>query len=83
MFPHGKTNSYGILTASFGKETFTVQKQETDKEGCILVVHVSINVFEYILINLCDTNTEIEQINVLSNKCVLLEDFDTNPPQKN
>ena len=31
FFSHGKTNSCGVLTAYFGKETFNVKKQETDK----------------------------------------------------
>ena len=30
-FPTKKKNSCGVLTAYFGKETFNVKKQETDK----------------------------------------------------
>ena len=33
FFSHGKTNSCGILTAFFGKDAFTVKKQETDKKA--------------------------------------------------
>ena len=64
-----------------GKETFSVKKtnkQETDKEGRILILDVSINDSEYILINLYNANTEKEQIDVLNNMLVLLEKFDTN-----
>ena len=32
FFSHGKTNSCGVLTAYFGKETFNGKKQETDNE---------------------------------------------------
>ena len=39
----------------------------------------SVNDYEYILINLCNTNTKKEQINVLSNMFALLKKFDINP----
>ena len=73
FFSHGKTNSCGVLTAYFGKETFNVKKQETDKEGRILILDV-----EYILINLYNANTQKEQINVFSNMFALLKKFDVN-----
>ena len=66
FFSHGKSNSCGILIAFFGTGTFTVKKQQTDKEGRILILDVSINDSEYILINLYNANTENEQIDVLS-----------------
>lgn len=65
-FSHKKI-SCGLLTAYFSIEKFTVEKQQTDKEGCILVLEVPINETEYILINLQNTNTEKERIEVLSN----------------
>ena len=79
FFSHGKTNSCGVLIAYLGTETFFVNKQEIDKEGCILILDVSINDSEYILINLYNANTEKEQIDVLNNMFVLLEKFDINP----
>ena len=79
FFFHGKTNSCSDLTAYFGKETFAIKEQETDKEGRILILDVSVNDSEYILINLYNANTEKEQINVLGNMFVLLEKFDINP----
>ena len=69
-----------------GKETFFVKKtnkQETDKEGRILILDVSINDSEYVLINLYNANTEKEQIDVLNNMLVLLEKFDTNKKKNN
>ena len=83
FFSHGKTNSCGVLTAYFGKETFNVKKQETDKEGRILILDVSVNDSEYILINLYNANTEKEQINVFSNMFALLKKFDINPKKHN
>ena len=82
FFSHGKTNSCGVLTAYFGKETFNVKKQETDKEGCILILDVSVNDSDYILINLYNANTEKEQINVFSNMFALLKKFDINPKKQ-
>ena len=76
FFSHGKSNSCGVLIAYFGTGTFTVKKQQTDKEGRILILDVSINDSEYILINLYNANTENEQIDVLSSLSKLLEDFD-------
>ena len=79
FFSHGKTNSCGVLTAYFRKETFNVKKQETDKKGYILILYVSVNDSEYIRINLYNTNTEKEQINVFSNMFALLKKFHINP----
>ena len=70
--------SCSVLTAYIGKETLTVKKQETAKEGHILILDVSINDSEYILVNLYNTNTETEQINLSSNMFVLSKEFDTN-----
>ena len=76
FFSHGKSNSCGVLTAYLGTGTFTIKKQQTDKEGRILILDVSTNDSEYILINLYNANTENEQTNVLSSLSELLEDFD-------
>ena len=46
FFSHGKTNFCGVLTAHFGKETFFVGKQETDKEDRILTLSVSISMIQ-------------------------------------
>ena len=56
------SNSYGVLIAYCGTGMFTVKKQQTDKKGRILILDVSINDTEYILINLYNANTENEQI---------------------
>ena len=82
FFSHGKSNSCGVLIAYFGTGTFIVKKQQTDKEGCILILDVSNNDFEYILINLHNANTGNEQINVLSNLFELLEEFDVSPTKQ-
>ena len=82
FFSHGKTNSCRVLTAFIGNQTFNVKKQETDKEGRILILDVSVNDSEYIIINLYNANTGKEQINVFSNMFALLKKFDTNPKKQ-
>ena len=79
FFSHGETNSCGVLTAYFGKETFTFKKQETDKEGRILIPHASINDSEQFLINLYNSTTETRANRCISNMFVLLKESDTNP----
>ena len=75
-FSHGKSNSCSVLIAYFGTGTFMVKKQQADKEGRILILPVSINDSEYILINLYNANTENEQIDVLSSLFELLAKCD-------
>ena len=82
-FSHGKTHFCGVLIAYFGTETFFVNKQETDKEGRILILDVSINDSKYILINLYNANIEKEQIDVLNSIFVVLEKFDINKKTTN
>ena len=43
LFSHGKSNSCGVWIAYFGTGTFTVKKQQRDKEGRILILDVCIN----------------------------------------
>ena len=63
-------------------KTTTVKKPQTDKEGLILVLDVSINDFEYNLITLYNANSENGQINVLSSLFELLEEFHANPTKQ-
>ena len=51
FFSHGKSNSCDVLIAYFGTGTFTIKTQQADKEVRILILDVSINDSEYILIN--------------------------------
>ena len=76
LFSQGKSNSCGVLIAYFRTGTFTLKKQQTDKEGRISILDVSINDSEYILINLYNANPENDQIDVLSSLSKPLEDFD-------
>ena len=71
FFSHGKSNSCGVLIAFFGTGTFIVKKQQTD-----LILDVSINNSEYILIHLYNANIENQQFDVLSSLFELFKEFD-------
>ena len=60
FFSHGNSNSYGVLTAYFVMEPFNIKKQQTDKEGRILILDASINLFE--LLEEFDTNPKKQLI---------------------
>ena len=62
----------------FGKKLLLLKKQETDKEGHILVLDICVNDSEYFLINLYNAKTKKEKINILINIFLLLEMFDIN-----
>ena len=82
FFAHGKSNSCGVLIAYCRTGTFIVKKQQTDKDGRILILDVSVNDSECILINLYDANTENEQIDVLNSLFELMEEFNINPTKQ-
>ena len=65
------------------KKLLLLKKQETDKEGRILVLDICVNDSEYVLINLYNAKTEKEQINILINIFLILEMFDINPKNYN
>ena len=63
FFSHGKTNSCGVLIAYCGLKKLPLRNNKPkDHGGRILIIDVSINDCEYILINLYNANTEKEQI---------------------
>ena len=84
FFSHGKKKLFYLFLfvfwiTYFRTEKFTIKKQQTDHNSHILILDVSISNCEYILINLYNTNTEKEQIEVLSNLFALLKTFDIDP----
>ena len=48
------------------KNKICVNSQTTDKHGRILILDVTIDGSEYILVNICNANTQIEQLKVLN-----------------
>ena len=76
FFSHGKRNSCGVLTSYIGTHNFVVNNQKTHNNGRILILDVTINDVNFVLINLYNANTETEQVSVLNNLSSLLEKFD-------
>ena len=76
FFSHGKRNLCGVLISYIGTHNFVVNNQKTDNDGRILILDVTINDVNFVLINLYNANTETEQVSVLNNLSSLLEKFD-------
>ena len=76
FFSHGKRNSCGVLISYIGTHNFVVNNQKTDNDSRILILDVTINDVNFVLINLYNANTETEQVSVLNNLSSLLETFD-------
>ena len=76
FFSHGKRNSCGVLISYIGTHNFVVNNQKTDNDGRILILDVTINDLNFVLINLYNNNTETEQVYVLNNLSSFLEKFD-------
>ena len=76
FFSHGKGNSCGILISYIGTHNFVMNNQKTDNDDRILILDVTINDVNFVLINLYNANTETEQVSVLNILSSLLEKFD-------
>ena len=75
-FFQGKGNSCGVLTGFYGNINVVIKKQLNDKNGRILILEVTIDNAEYLLINIYNANTEQHQLQTLQNLSILLENFD-------
>ena len=76
-FSHGKTNSCGVLIAFYGSINVVVKNQMNDDNGRILILEVTVDDTEYLLINMYNANTEQEQLKTLKSLSVMLENFDS------
>ena len=65
MSAHGITNSRGVLIAYLDSKSFTVKKRINNDTARILIVDVTGDDTDYILVNIYKTNTETEEIKVL------------------
>ena len=59
----------------FGNLNFSVNKQVGDKNGRILIIDVNIDKIRYVLVNIYDVNTEVEQVEVLSERSELMKNI--------
>ena len=73
---HGTSNSRGVLIGYLGSKFFVVKNKRNDDAGFILILDVSIDDTDYILVNIYNANIETEQIKVLNNLHLLLDSLD-------
>ena len=78
FFSHGKFSSCGVFIAFFGSKSVTISKEISDNSGRILVLQVKIDDEIYLLVNLCNSNTEREQLETLNELETILLKFDDN-----
>ena len=71
FYSHGISQSCGVLIAYFGNLNILVNKQV----GRILILDVNIDEIRYVLVNLYNTNTEVEQVQVLSELSKLMKNI--------
>ena len=75
FFSHGKTNFCGVLVGCYGNINYSVTKKLSDNSSRILVLDVTIDGTDYLLINLYNGNTEPEQLNILEGLSKKFKDF--------
>ena len=68
-FSHGKTNSF------YSNINVVVKNQFDNDHGRILILEVTIDDTEYLLLNVYNASTEQEQLKALQNLSVMLENF--------
>ena len=62
FFFHGKTNLCFLLIAFYSSVTVVVKNQLNDNNGRILILEVTIDDTEHLLVNVYNANTEQEQL---------------------
>ena len=71
----GKTNSCGVLIAIYGNLNICVKNKVNGNDGRVPILKATIDGFDYLLINLCNANTEREQLTTIQNLNNLLKNF--------
>ena len=66
-----------FLTVFYGKANVVVKNQFNNDNGRTLILEVTIDDTEYLLVNVYKTNIEQEQLTALQNLSVMLENFDS------
>ena len=71
-----KTNSCSVLITFYGNMNVVVKNQFSDDNRSILILEVTIDDTEYLLVNFYNANTEQEQLKTQQYLSVTLENFD-------
>ena len=74
-FYHDLPNFCRVLIAFYGIQDITVKKKLSNKKGRDLVLETRIDDFDFLLINICNANTEKEQTSVLNELTTILSNF--------
>ena len=75
-------NSCGTLISYIGTQNFVVNNRKTDNDDRILILDVTINDGDFVLISLCNVNTETEQVSVFNNLSSVLKNVDVTLEKK-
>ena len=65
-FSHGKTNSGGAAIGFVVSKSFILVNQTADKNGRLLLIEAFVDDVKFVLINICNCNTEPEQLLTLT-----------------
>ena len=81
FYSYGTSQSCGVFIAYFGNLNFSVNKQVGDKNGRIPILHVNIDEIRYVLVNIYNANSKVEQVHVLSELRELMKNkfFESKP----
>ena len=74
FFSHGVSNSCGVLIAYLGTKSFVLNEHKSNKAGRILILDITLDADQYILINLYNANTE-QAVNILEELQNLLKNL--------
>ena len=75
FFSHGKSNSCGVLICYLGNKDIKIKNKLCDKEGRILILSISIDNQDLVLVNFYNSNLESEQLNEIQELNTMLTDL--------
>ena len=75
FFSHGKSNSCGVLICYLGNKDIKIKNKLCDKEGRILILSISIDNQDLVLVNFYNSNLESEQLNKIQELNTMLKDL--------
>ena len=78
FFSHELYNSCGVLIGFLGQFNVNILNQMCDNKGRILILNVTIDAKNFVLINLYNPNTENEQFEVLNTLLTMIKTIDIN-----
>ena len=77
FFSHRTTNSCGVMIGYLDSNKIKVNRTKNEDQGRILIVEADIDEETFVVINLYNSNTEMEQIKTIYELDQLLNDVNT------